>query len=227
MADAFGHWRDDTALDGRSRMYAVLWRPLLVEGLAGSGQTEQAGAALERMQAENGQVRYLQPALAWLEGWLAEQRAAPEEARRIYQRGEDTASTQSPVYTARLLLAHGRLLRRTGNRKAAVERLRQASDLYLALRAAPFIARTEEELAACGLRREPATRRSVLQMTDRETEVAHLIEQGMTNAEIATELFITPKAVEYHLRNIYAKFAIKGRQQLRRLLGDSRRAAPA
>jgi DNA-binding CsgD family transcriptional regulator len=227
MADAFGHWRDDTALDGRSRMYAVLWRPLLVEGLVGSGQTEQAGAALERMQAENGQVRYLQPALAWLEGWLAEQRAAPEEARRIYQRGEDTASTQSPVYTARLLLAHGRLLRRTGNRKAAVERLRQASDLYLALRAAPFIARTEEELAACGLRREPATRRSVLQMTDRETEVAHLIEQGMTNAEIATELFITPKAVEYHLRNIYAKFAIKGRQQLRRLLGDSRRAAPA
>jgi DNA-binding CsgD family transcriptional regulator len=94
--------------------------------------------------------------------------------------------------------------------------------LYRELRAAPFIARTEEELAACGLRREHARQRSVLAMTDRETEVARLIEQGMTNAEIAAELFITPKAVEYHLGNIYTKFGLKGRQQLRRLLSDSR-----
>jgi len=49
----------------------------------------------------------------------------------------------------------------------------------------------------------------------------------MTNAEIAAELFITPKAVEYHLGNIYAKFGVKGRHQLRRLLSDSRRLAPA
>jgi len=60
-------------------------------------------------------------------------------------------------------------------------------------------------------------------MTDRETEVARLVEQGMTNAEIGTELFITPKAVEYHLGNIYAKFGLKGRHQLRRMLGESRR----
>ena len=47
-------------------------------------------------------------------------------------------------------------------------------------------------------------------MTNRETEVAHLIGQGMTNAEIAAELFVTPKAVEYHLGNIYVKFGLKG-----------------
>jgi DNA-binding CsgD family transcriptional regulator/antitoxin (DNA-binding transcriptional repressor) of toxin-antitoxin stability system len=227
MADALGYWRDDSALDNRSRMYAALWRPLLAEGLVGSGQSEQAAAVLEQMRAESSQVGYLQPALAWLEGWLAELQGTPEEARRIYQRGEDTAGTESPVYTARLLLAHGRLLRRTGQRRQAVERLRRANDLYLALRAAPFIARTDEELTACGLRQEPAMRRSALEMTGRETEVAHLIEQGMTNAEIAAELFITPKAVEYHLGNIYAKFGLKGRQQLRRLLSDTRRPAPA
>jgi DNA-binding CsgD family transcriptional regulator len=227
LADALGHWQDDSALDSRSRMYAVLWRPLLAEGLVGSGQFEQAAGVLEQLRAENGQVSYLRPALAWLAGWLAEQRGTPDEAARIYQRGEDTGGTESPVYTARLLLAHGRLLRRTGQRRPAVERLRRANDLYLALRAAPFIARTDEELAACGLRQEPAKRRSALEMTGRETEVAHLIEQGMTNAEIAAELFITPKAVEYHLGNIYAKFGLTGRQQLRRLLGDSRRPAPA
>ena len=97
--------------------------------------------------------------------------------------------------------------------------------MYTALRAAPFIARTEEELSACGLSQSPAKKRSVLEMTNRETEVAHLIGQGLTNAEIASELFVTPKAVEYHLGNIYAKLGLKGRQQLRRFLGESRRPA--
>jgi hypothetical protein len=45
MADALGYWRDDSALDGHSRMYAVLWRPLLVEGLVGSGQPESSGVS--------------------------------------------------------------------------------------------------------------------------------------------------------------------------------------
>jgi DNA-binding CsgD family transcriptional regulator len=99
--------------------------------------------------------------------------------------------------------------------------------MYLALHAAPFMAWTEEELAACGLPQKHAQPRSVRVMTDRETEVAHLIERGMTNAEIAAELFITPKAVEYHLGNIYAKFGLKRRQQLRRLLSESYRPDPA
>jgi hypothetical protein len=88
----------------------------LVEGLIGSGQTDKAAAALDQLRADSGQVGYLRPALAWLEGWLTEQRGAVDEARRIYQDGEDSAGTGSPVYAARLLLADARLLRRTGNR---------------------------------------------------------------------------------------------------------------
>ena len=225
MAAALGHWREEEALDNRSRLYTPLWRHLLIEGLTGAGRAAQAAAALEHMRTSNGQVSYLQPAIAWLDGWLAEQRGAVAEAQEIYARGEEGAGSQWPVHTARLLVAHGRLLRRTGNRKDAVERLRRASDLYRALRAAPFLAWTERELAACGLRQERAEPRSVLAMTDRESEVASLIERGMTNAEIGAELFITPKAVEYHLSNIYAKFGLSGRQQLRRLLRDSRRPA--
>jgi hypothetical protein len=72
MADALRHWADDAALDNRSRMYAVLWRPLLAEGLVGSGQLEQAAAVLDQLHAQSGQVSYLQPALAWLDGWLTE-----------------------------------------------------------------------------------------------------------------------------------------------------------
>ena len=218
MADALGHWRDDTALDGRSRVYAVLWRPLLIEGLVGSGQTEPAAAVLGQLRDGRGQVSYLRPGLAWLEGWLAEQLGAPEEARRIYSDGEESASAQSPVYAARLLLAHGRLLRRTGQRRLAVERLRRAHDLYRALRAEPFIARTEAELAACHLPGNPAKKQSVLALTSRETEVAHLVGKGLSNPEIAAELFISRKAVEYHLGNVYAKCGLRGRQELRRFV---------
>ena len=225
MADALGYWRDDSVLDGRSRVYAVLWRPLLVEGLVGSGQTGQAAAALDQLRVDARQASYLQPALAWLDGWLAEQRGAPEEAGRIYQRGEDSASGHSPVHTARLLLAHGRFLRRIGQRRQAVERLRRANDLYLALRATPFIARTEEELVACHLPGNPAKKQSVLALTSRETEVAHLVGKGLSNPEVAAELFISRKAVEYHLGNIYAKCGLQGRQELRRFVEQWRQPA--
>jgi DNA-binding CsgD family transcriptional regulator len=229
MADALGPWQDDAALDGRSRVYAVLWRPLLAEGLIGSGQAERAASVLDQLRAA-GHVRYLEPGLAWLEGWLAEQRHDPEQAREIYLRAEDAASTESPVYEARLLLAHGRLLRRTGNRRDAVERLRRANALFAGLRAEPFLARVEEELAACHLPNDLAARarnRSVLALTSRETEVAHLVGKGLSNPEIATELFISRKAVEYHLGNIYAKCGLQGRQQLRRFVEQWRQPTAA
>jgi DNA-binding CsgD family transcriptional regulator len=226
MADALSHWRDDTALDGRSRRDAVLWRPLLAEGLIGSGQAEPASAVLDQLRASSGQVAHLQTALAWLDGWLAELQGSPEDAQRIYQLGEDTAGAEGPFYTARLLLAHGRLLRRMGQRSPAVERLRRANDVYLTLRALPFIARTEEELAACQLPSDPAQKQNpLLALTSRETEVAHLVGKGMSNREIAAELLISRKAVEYHLGNIYAKCGLQGRQQLRRSIEQWRQPA--
>jgi DNA-binding CsgD family transcriptional regulator len=226
MADALGYWQDDAALDGRSRMSAVLWRPLLAEGLVGSGQTQQAAAVLDQLRADSSQAGYLQPALAWLEGWLAEQRGTADEALQVYQRGEEAASTHSPVHTARLLLARGRLLRLTGNRKDAVERLRRAHALYLGLRATPFLTRTEQELAACHLPADPASKQQpVLALTSRETQVAHLVGKGLSNPEIAAELFISRKAVEFHLGNIYAKCGLQGRQELRRFVAQSRHPA--
>jgi DNA-binding CsgD family transcriptional regulator len=226
MADALARWQHDPALDGRTRLYGVLWRPLLAEGLIGSGQLDQGAAVLDQLRAAGRQVSYLAPALAWLDGWLAEQRGDADQAQRIYQHGEQAATAGSPVYMARLLLAHGRLLRRTGNRKDAVQRLRRASDVYTALRAAPFTARTEEELAACHLPGSPARKKqSVLALTSRETEVAHLVGKGLSNPEIAAELFISRKAVEYHLGNIYAKCGLQGRQQLRRFVEQWRQPA--
>jgi DNA-binding CsgD family transcriptional regulator len=223
MADALGPYSVEAALDARTRALAALWRPLLAEGLIGSGQAEQATAVLDQLRGDAGQASWLAPALAWLQGWLAEQQGDTNRAQEIYAVGEQTADAQSPVYVARLLLAHGRLLRRTGQRRQAVERLRQASDVYLALRAEPFLARTEQELAECRLpgTQPPAARaekQTMLALTSRETEVAHLVGKGLSNPEVASELFISRKAVEYHLGNIYAKCGLHGRQQLRRFV---------
>jgi DNA-binding CsgD family transcriptional regulator len=223
---ALDRWHFDRTLDTRSRTHGLLWRPLLVEGLIGSGRHEEAEVVLGILHEDADGVSYLQPALAWLDGWLAERRGAPDAALDIYARAQETANIDSPVYVARLQLAHGRLLRLTGQRREAIEHLRRASDTYLALRAAPLVARTEEELAGCGLPQTRVRRQSMLEMTSRESEVARLVAQRMTNNEIATELFVTNKAVEYHLGNIYAKFGVHSRGQLRHLLDARGMRAP-
>ena len=52
MVRALGHWQDASALDGRTRVYEVLWRPLLVEGLLGAGRAEEAKSALQPLIAQ-------------------------------------------------------------------------------------------------------------------------------------------------------------------------------
>jgi DNA-binding CsgD family transcriptional regulator len=97
--------------------------------------------------------------------------------------------------------------------------------LFGGLRTVPFVVRTEAELAACHLPASAVKNQSVLALTSRETEVAHLVGKGLSNPEVAAELFISRKAVEYHLGNIYAKCGVQGRQQLRRLVERWRQPA--
>jgi DNA-binding CsgD family transcriptional regulator len=232
MADALGPWQQDSAVDERSQLHGVLWRPLLAEGLIGSGQTGPAAAVLDQLeaateaQAESGPDSYPRTALVWLRGWLAEQQGDPGQALAIYAGSPGPVDGQSPVYTARLLLAHGRLLRRTSHRADAAEQLGRARGLFAALRATPFTEQADQELAACHLpRSRAAEQKSYLELTSRETEVAHLVGKGLSNPEIAAELFVSRKAVEYHLGNIYGKYGIHSRRELRRLVGQWRAAA--
>ena len=52
-------------------------------------------------------------------------------------------------------------------------------------------------------------------LTDREHDVATLVAKGLTNREAAAELYISEKAVEYYLGNVFAKLGIRSRRQLR------------
>ena len=67
----------------------------------------------------------------------------------------------------------------------------------------------------------------MLELTSRETQVAQLAASGLSNPGSAAELFISRKAVEYHLGNIYAKCGVKGRRELRRFVEQRRLPAAA
>jgi DNA-binding CsgD family transcriptional regulator len=119
-----------------------------------------------------------------------------------------------PFERALVDLVHGQVLRRAGRRRAAAERLSAARERLAGLRARPFLERCEQELAACGL--APAKRSDFdpSRLTAQELAVARLVAVGMSNRQVASELFISIKTVQFHLTHIYAKLGVSSRAEL-------------
>jgi len=85
---------------------------------------------------------------------------------------------------------------------------------FAGLRARPYLERCEQELAACGL--APAKRSAFdpSRLTAQELAVARLVAVGMSNRQVASELFISIKTVQFHLTHIYAKLGVSSRAEL-------------
>jgi DNA-binding CsgD family transcriptional regulator len=204
-----------------------LWQQsLLVEALTGVGRLGAAARALDDLTAGYDGEGYLQVVVARLAGQLAEAQGRPQDALATYERavaetpadGGDAA----PLFRAMLEHSYGRLLAATGSRREAVRWFASARDRFGALRAAPFLERCDADLAAIGLAAPGQPHSHVLTLTERELAVAFLIIAGRTNQEAAAELYVTPKTVEYHLSNVYAKLGISSRRQLGEALQTSR-----
>jgi DNA-binding CsgD family transcriptional regulator len=80
--------------------------------------------------------------------------------------------------------------------------------------AVPFLSHCDAELSACGLRSPSTSRRDLLELTPAEQTVAHLVGDGLSNREAGERLYVSAKAIEYHLGHIYAKLGITSRRQL-------------
>lgn len=115
----------------------------------------------------------------------------------------------------------GQVLHARGPRREAVDQLRSAHELFARIGAEPYRQRVQEDLERVGIHATPADDRSPLALTEREQDVASLVATGRTNEEVAAELDVSSKAVEYHLRNIFGKLGITNRREL------SRRLVPA
>jgi DNA-binding CsgD family transcriptional regulator len=117
--------------------------------------------------------------------------------------------------TIRALVELGSALRRANQRAAARDPLQHAADMAKRGGAKALYERARTELAATGARpRRELILEGAGSLTPSEQRIANLAAEGHSNPEIARRLFVTPKTVEYHLRNVYRKLDIKGRQQL-------------
>lgn len=119
---------------------------------------------------------------------------------------------------ARSMMVLGELLRRAGASVEAREKLAASLDLAHRLGAHGLAERARGELVAAGVRPRRHALTGVESLTPSELRVARLAAAGRTNREVAQALFVTPKAIEYHLANAYRKLGIRGRPELARAL---------
>ena len=126
-----------------------------------------------------------------------------------------------PFERARTLLAFGRRLHRCCRRAEARQRLRGALEGFERLHADAWARQAEAELRAAGARRR--RERDDHALTPQELRVAAAVQRGASNRDIAADLFLSPKTVEFHLRQIYRKLDVHSRTQLVAALADSPR----
>ena len=199
------------------------WQDLYADALVSAGRLAEAEAFLvphEELAVARGRgsvVARLARVRGRLEG--ARGRWGRRRRRSVGRRGLERLGL--PFQWALVELAYGQVLRRAGQRRAAAERLSAARERLVGLRARPYVERCEQELAACGL--APAKRSAFdpSRLTAQELAVARLVAVGMSNRQVASELFISIKTVQFHLTHIYAKLGVGSRAELAAQFRDS------
>ena len=155
----------------------------------------------------------------WAMGIDARVRALATQGPEAEQLFRDSvghlAATRVRVEEARAHLLLGEWLRREGRRGDARDELRSAHELMSEMTLGAFAERARRELLASGERVRKTSPREVGLLTAQESQVARLAQQGLSNPEIATRLFLSARTVEWHLRNIFPKVGVSSRRQLR------------
>ncbi len=147
--------------------------------------------------------------------------AEGETARGLFEEALTLhARSRRPFERARTELAYGEFLRRGRRRVDARTHLQAALDRFEQLNAHPWAERARLELRAAGRtarKRDPST---ALQLTPQEIQVARFVARGLHTREVAAQLFLSTRTVDFHLRNVFAKLGISSRTELARLPWD-------
>jgi DNA-binding CsgD family transcriptional regulator len=204
-------------LAGLEDPVVVPWAPDLVEAYTRAGRHDDAqriATALADRAARSG-TPHAGAFAARCEGLVTGEEDAFERALRLH----DLAG--SPFERARTLLAFGSRLHRARRRANARDRLREALEAFEWLGAEPWVERTRAELRAAGaIKRERAGDPD--ELTAQEVRVAMAVARGATNREVAAELFLSPKTIEFHLGRVYRKLGIHSRTELAALAAEGR-----
>jgi DNA-binding CsgD family transcriptional regulator/tetratricopeptide (TPR) repeat protein len=202
---------------------AFWWRPAQVWALIRTGHLGEAEAilaALEARAARRGERAAVTQA-GWLRGSLAMARGDLAQADEMLHAARQAGCGQLvPFYRGLLDLQHSRCLRLLHRHGAAVDAGRAARDVFSVLGAVPFVRAAEAELARAGLQRQPGGHSALPGLTGQELRVAQLVASGLSNREVAAELYLSPKTVEYHLAHAFTKLGVRSRHQLTTRIRD-------
>jgi DNA-binding CsgD family transcriptional regulator len=143
---------------------------------------------------------------------LRDGEAADDLYREAIQR---LARTRVVIQLARAYLLYGEWLRRENRRQEARDALHQAHEIFSRSGALGFAGRAGRELLATGETVRKRTAGKLADLTAQEVQVTDLAKEGLTNPEIATNMFISPRTVEWHLGNVFSKLGITSRKDLR------------
>jgi DNA-binding CsgD family transcriptional regulator len=229
-----GLGRHDAARDAAWRAFehdqlglGPLVLPELAEAASRTGDAALVGAALEWL-SERTRVTPTDWALgieARIRALLSDGHAADSLYRESIAR---LGRTRVRVQLARGHLLYGEWLRRERRRADARAQLRIAHDMLDTMGIEAFAERARRELLATGETARKRTGETSGQLTAQEAQIARLARDGLSNPEIGTRLFISPRTVKYHLRKVYIKLNVTSRNQLDRvLLGDSGTVGPS
>jgi DNA-binding CsgD family transcriptional regulator len=193
------------------------WRELYADALIVSGRVDEAEAMLTALETRAAACTHRSSlaAAARVRGNLESVRRNPGLAKAAFRASlAHIEQLGMPFDRARIEVAYGGFLRRTGKRAAAAAQFAAACQRFASLGAHPYLERCERELAACGATWASGQPKEIPSLTTQELAVARLVADGRTNRETARELVLSVKTVEYHLSNIYAKVGITSRTQL-------------
>ena len=186
--------------------------PDLIEAYARSGAADQARALLPQYLAQVPGDHPLPAArAARCQGIVA-----ASDFDRHFQEAISLHERNGVVFQhARTRLAYGERLRRAQRRRDARVQLRAAAEIFDQLDARPWAERARAELRASG---ETLTvgGDGGEQLTAQELQIALLVTEGQTNAEVGRALFLSTRTVEFHLSRAYRKLGVSSRTELTR-----------
>jgi DNA-binding CsgD family transcriptional regulator len=217
---------DAHAAEQAPEMQVSMWAlPELIEAASRTGAADLAAEGLARL-AEATSITQTD----WARGIHARSRALVtdgDDAERLYREAvERLGRTGFRTELARAHLLYGEWLRRAGRRADARAQLRTAHDMLDSIGMQAFADRARRELLATGETVRKRTADTTNALTPQESQIARLARAGMSNPEIAAQLFLSPRTVEYHLAKVFTKLAINSRRQLRGALPDSDHDGP-
>ncbi|WP_396454651.1 AAA family ATPase [Actinomadura sp.] len=186
-----------------------------VEAAVRTGEVPLAREAYSRFRvwAEAAKQPWAQAVALHCEALLNDSEEPYVEALRLHEK------SMRPFERARTELLYGEYLRRARRRSDARVPLRSAASIFERLRATPWLERARAELRATGESGTsvPAAPDLLDRLTPQELQVVRLAAAGTSSREIAAQLFLSPRTVEYHLYKAYPKLGISSRKELSRL----------